>query len=85
MARIRDARVAPTHGPPRPPTDVGFSRARSVPGEPAVALLGASAVLLCDIIGRSIRYPFEVPVATIFGVVGTVLFLWLLLRAPAEQ
>ncbi|SLJ85377.1 ABC transporter permease [Psychrobacter sp. DAB_AL43B] len=52
---------------------------------PAVALLGASAVLLCDIIGRSIRYPFEVPVATVFGVVGTVLFLWLLLRAPAES
>lgn len=52
---------------------------------PAVALLGASAVLLCDIIGRSIRYPFEVPVATVFGVVGTLLFLWLLLRAPAEQ
>ena len=52
---------------------------------PAVALLGASAVLLCDIIGRSIRYPFEVPVATVFGVVGTVLFLWLLLRAPADR
>lgn len=52
---------------------------------PAVALLGASAVLLCDIIGRSIRYPFEVPVATVFGVVGTVVFLWLLLRAPAER
>ncbi len=52
---------------------------------PAVALLGASAVLLCDIIGRSIRYPFEVPVAVIFGVVGTVVFLWLLLRAPSES
>jgi iron complex transport system permease protein len=52
---------------------------------PAVALLGASAVLLCDIIGRSIRYPFEVPVATVFGVVGTIVFLWLLLRAPAES
>ncbi|TXD98417.1 iron chelate uptake ABC transporter family permease subunit [Psychrobacter frigidicola] len=52
---------------------------------PAVALLGASAVLLCDIIGRSIRYPFEVPVATVFGVVGTVVFLWLLLRAPAQS
>ncbi|MGM8885790.1 ABC transporter permease [Psychrobacter sp. 1U2] len=52
---------------------------------PAVALLGASAVLLCDIIGRSIRYPFEVPVATVFGVVGTVIFLWLLLRAPSES
>lgn len=52
---------------------------------PAVALLGASAVLLCDIIGRSIRYPFEVPVATVFGVVGTAIFLWLLLRAPRES
>lgn len=52
---------------------------------PAVALLGASAVLLCDIIGRSIRYPFEVPVATVFGVVGTLVFLWLLLRAPSES
>ena len=51
---------------------------------PAVALLGASAVLLCDILGRSIRYPFEIPVATVFGVVGTVIFLWLLLRAPSE-
>jgi len=52
---------------------------------PAVALLGASAVLLCDIIGRSIRYPFEVPVATVFGVVGTAVFLWLLLRAPSQS
>lgn len=51
---------------------------------PAVALLGASAVLLCDIIGRAIRYPFEIPVATVFGVVGTVVFLWLLLRAPSR-
>ncbi|MGP4713361.1 ABC transporter permease [Psychrobacter sp. DM8] len=52
---------------------------------PAVACLGASAVLLCDIIGRSIRYPFEIPVATIFGVAGTAVFLWLLLRAPSES
>lgn len=51
---------------------------------PAVALLGASAVLLCDIIGRAIRYPFEIPVATVFGVVGTVVFLWLLLRSPSR-
>jgi enterochelin ABC transporter, permease protein len=47
---------------------------------PAVALLGASLVLACDIAGRLIRYPFEIPVSTIFGVVGTVLFLYLLLR-----
>lgn len=49
---------------------------------PAVALLGASLVLLCDIIGRSIRYPFEIPVATVFGVIGAGVFLWLLLRQP---
>ena len=47
---------------------------------PTVALLGACAVLLCDIIGRSLRYPFEIPVATIFGVIGAVVFLWLMLR-----
>ena len=51
---------------------------------PAVALMGASMVLLCDIIGRLIRFPFEIPVATVFGVVGTVLFLYLLLRKPAH-
>ena len=49
---------------------------------PAVALLGASMVLLCDVIGRGIRYPFEIPVATVFGVLGAVVFLWLLLRKP---
>lgn len=51
---------------------------------PAVALMGAAMVLLCDIIGRVIRFPFEVPVSTVFGVVGTVLFLYLLLRKPAH-
>ncbi len=51
---------------------------------PAVALLGASAVLLCDIIGRLVRFPFEMPVATIFGILGTVLFLYLLLRTPSH-
>ena len=51
---------------------------------PAVALLGASLVLLCDILGRVIVFPFEIPVSTMFGVLGTVLFLWILLRKPAH-
>ncbi|MCF7520548.1 iron chelate uptake ABC transporter family permease subunit [Neisseria sp. ZJ106] len=51
---------------------------------PAVALTGAALVLLCDIAGRLIVYPFEIPVSTVFGVLGTVLFLWLLLRKPAH-
>lgn len=47
---------------------------------PAVALLGASATLICDILGRSIRYPFEIPVGTVFGVLGAGVFLYLLFR-----
>ncbi len=53
-------------------------------GLPAVALLGAALVLLCDIIGRVIVFPFEIPVSTVFGVLGTVLFLGLLMRQPAR-
>lgn len=49
---------------------------------PAVALLGASAVLLCDIIGRLMIYPFEIPVTVVFGVLGAAVFLYLLLKNP---
>ena len=53
-------------------------------GLPAVALLGGAVVLLCAVIGRVIVFPFEIPVATVFGVLGTVLFLGLLMRQPAR-
>ncbi|MEM1079358.1 MAG: iron chelate uptake ABC transporter family permease subunit [Pseudomonadota bacterium] len=45
---------------------------------PLVALLGAGLVLLSDILGRLVRFPFEVPVGTIFGIIGAVFFLVLL-------
>ena len=45
---------------------------------PLTAMTGAGLVLLCDILGRLIRYPYEIPVGTVFGVVGALLFLWLL-------
>lgn len=51
---------------------------------PSVALMGAAMVLACDIIGRLIRYPFEIPVATVFGVLGTAVVLFLLTRKPAH-
>lgn len=51
---------------------------------PVTAAGGATLVLVCDIIGRLVRFPYEVPVGTILGVVGSVLFLWLLYRAPAH-
>lgn len=49
---------------------------------PYVALLGAGLVLACDLIGRVIRHPYEVPVGTVFGVLGAVIFLYLLYRRP---
>ncbi|WP_272689567.1 ABC transporter permease [Providencia sp. PROV033] len=47
---------------------------------PWICLAGGGLVLLCDIIGRLIRYPFEIPASVILGVVGAVIFLYLLLK-----
>ena len=49
---------------------------------PWVAVSGATLVLACDILGRVIRYPYEIAVGTVFGVLGSALFLWLLFRRP---
>jgi iron complex transport system permease protein len=49
---------------------------------PVVAVCGAGLVLAADVIGRLIRYPFEIPAATVFGVFGAAVFLWLLNRGP---
>ncbi|MDO9638025.1 MAG: iron chelate uptake ABC transporter family permease subunit [Pseudotabrizicola sp.] len=51
---------------------------------PVTAAGGAALVLACDITGRLVRYPYEVPVGTVLGVVGSLLFLWLLYREPAR-
>lgn len=47
---------------------------------PVTALAGAFFVLLCDVAGRLIRFPYEIPVSTVLGVVGSAIFLVLLLR-----
>ncbi|SFJ68102.1 ABC transporter permease [Celeribacter neptunius] len=46
---------------------------------PWAASLGAGLLLFCDIIGRVIRQPYEIPIGTIFGVLGSAVFLYLLL------
>lgn len=51
---------------------------------PIIALMGAILVLGSDILGRILRFPFEIPVGTIFGVVGVCIFLWLL-YVPARH
>ena len=45
-----------------------------------VALAGAAMALLCDLLGRLIIAPYEIPVGTVMGVVGSALFLVMLLR-----
>lgn len=44
------------------------------------ALLGALFVLMCDIIGRIIIYPFEIPISLTVGVIGSAIFIFLLVR-----
>jgi len=45
---------------------------------PLTATSGAGLVLACDILGRVVRYPYEIPVGSVFGILGAVVFLWLL-------
>lgn len=45
---------------------------------PLVALTGAGAVLVCDLIGRLVRWPYEIPVGVVIGALGSVAFLALL-------
>lgn len=47
---------------------------------PWVALLGIGIVTVCDLIGRTIIAPFEVPVSLILGIVGAVVFIAMILR-----
>ncbi|MBD7956045.1 iron chelate uptake ABC transporter family permease subunit [Microbacterium sp. Sa4CUA7] len=56
---------------------IGDNVRRSIPW---VAGLGALFVLACDLIARTVRFPYEIPLSVIVGVVGAGLFLWLLLR-----
>jgi len=48
---------------------------------PVTALSGALFLLACDILSRTIRYPFEVPVGTVVGVLGGAVFVFLIFRS----
>ena len=47
---------------------------------PTSVLLGASFVLICDIIGRLLAAPFELPAGIIMAFIGGPFFMYLLLR-----
>lgn len=48
------------------------------------AFSGALFLLITDIISRTMIYPYEIPIGVVIGVVGSVLFLYLLLRGESE-
>ncbi len=47
---------------------------------PYVALTGAIFLLISDIIGRIVIYPYEVPIGVTVSIIGAVIFLILILR-----
>ncbi|HBF0146450.1 ABC transporter permease [Clostridioides difficile] len=48
-------------------------------------LLGAIFVLICDIFGRIIIYPYEISIGLTVGVIGSILFLYLILRRNVNE
>lgn len=47
---------------------------------PLVALSGATFLLVCDIVGRVVIYPYEIPIGVTVSIIGAVIFLVLILR-----
>jgi len=47
---------------------------------PFVALFGAAFLLACDILGRLVIFPYEIPIGMMVGLIGGTIFLILLLR-----
>lgn len=50
---------------------------------PHTALLGAIFLLICDILGRVLIYPYEISISLMVGVIGSGIFLYLLFRRKA--
>ncbi|UVI29556.1 ABC transporter permease [Paenibacillus spongiae] len=47
---------------------------------PHTALLGATFLIFCDILGRVVIYPYEISIGLTVGVIGSGIFLYLLMR-----
>lgn len=56
---------------------IGDNMRRAVPW---VAIGGAAFVLAGDILGRVVRYPYEIPISVVVGVAGSAIFICLLLQ-----
>lgn len=52
---------------------------------PITAIFGAGLLLLCDIVGRVIISPYEVPIGLSLGVIGSIIFLTLIIREAKNE
>ena len=48
------------------------------------ALFGALFLLACDILGRIIIYPYEISISLTVGVIGSIVFIYLLMRGQGK-
>ncbi len=51
---------------------------------PVTAMVGALFLLVCDMIGRLILFPYEISISVIVSVLGSILFLILLFRRKSK-
>lgn len=51
----------------------------------STALLGAVFLLGCDILGRLVIYPYEISIGLVVGVIGSIVFLYLLFRRNGNE
>ncbi|MGL5353435.1 MAG: ABC transporter permease, partial [Clostridium sp.] len=49
------------------------------------ALFGGIFLLACDIIGRVIIFPYEIPISLTVGVIGSIIFLYLIFRGMRNE
>jgi iron complex transport system permease protein len=45
-------------------------------------LFGATFLVICDLIARTLMSPIELPVGIVTAMIGGPFFLWLLVRKP---
>lgn len=63
------------------PNIVSMLRGDNVRGNlPWVAALGAALILACDLVGRTVVAPMEIPVSVVLGAIGAAIFIALVLR-----
>jgi iron complex transport system permease protein len=52
---------------------------------PHTAIVGAIFLLVCDILGRVIIFPYEISISLMVGVIGSAIFLYMLLRRKGYE